>query len=385
MNANVARPHSDSQVTALEALQALRAEMNAALYERAVEIDCVLTALLAGEHVLLLGPPGTGKSALVNVLAGALDTRSFAKLFTRFTTPEEVFGPYSLSGIKADRYERVVDGYLPTAEVAFLDEIFKANSAILNALLTILNERAFDNGTNRLKVPLEIAIGASNELPEDESLGALYDRFVLRRWVHPIRSRDNMRALLSGAGAPRVQARLTNGDLEELRALALEVVIPDVVMDLVLDLREVLAQQAGVEASDRRWVKAIKLLKAHAVLEGRAQVTADDLEILVDAMWDKPDERPAIYSVVLNTISPNAAQAVELRDAAFEQFSGLDLKNRQGDVQPWANANRELGRIAGELEILGLQDPRVANAHAEVLAWRQEIARAVSQALGFQS
>lgn len=366
---------------ALAALQSLRADLRANLFERDAEIDCMLTALVAGEHILLLGPPGTAKSALSNALSSALHGRNFTRLFTRFTTPEEVFGPYSLSGIKADRYERVIDGYLATAEVAFLDEVFKANSAILNALLTVLNERVFDNGNKRIQVPLEIAIGASNELPEDESLAALYDRFVLRRWVKPIGSRDNMRALLSGAGKPKITARLAADELTALRALADAAPVPAAVMDMVLDLREKLAQDVGVEVSDRRWVKAVRLLRAHAVLEGRLEVVADDLEILADTLWDKPEDRPAVYGAILATISPGAAKAMELRDAAFEAFSKINLTDKTANINEWAMANMNVLKIAEEVEKLGLTDTRVAKVHAELIGWNKQMARAVSDRL----
>lgn len=363
---------------ALAALQNLRDDLRANLFERDAEIDCMLTALVAGEHILLLGPPGTAKSALSNALSSALSGRNFTRLFTRFTTPEEVFGPYSLSGIKADRYERVIDGYLPTADVAFLDEVFKANSAILNALLTVLNERVFDNGTKRIGVPLEIAIGASNELPEDESLAALYDRFVLRRWVKPIGNRDNMRALLSGAGKPKITAQLGADDLATLRALADAAPVPAAVLDMILDLREKLAQDVGVEVSDRRWVKAVRLLRAHAVLEGRLEVAADDLEILADTLWDKPDDRPAVYGAILGVISPGAAKAMELRDAAFEAFGKINLTDKAAKIDDWASANATIRKIADTVAELGMTDARVARVHVELTDWSKQIGRAVS-------
>src|SRR5512134_3783944 len=168
-------------------LAALLDELEHGLVERRLHVRLALLAALAGEHTLLIGPPGTAKSELARRLHLAFeDARYFERLLTRFSVPEELFGPLSISALEQDRYERQTAGYLPQASIAFIDEVFKANSAILNALLTLLNERKFDNGAGRIACPLISAIGATNEVPADEVGEAFFDRFLVRIPVLPV-------------------------------------------------------------------------------------------------------------------------------------------------------------------------------------------------------
>jgi MoxR-like ATPase len=170
--------------------ETLRAALAAALIERDEEVQLLLLGLLAGEHVLLVGPPGTGKSLLCSALTSAVGgARKFETLLTKFSTPEELFGPVSVQALKADRYERLTAGYLPEAHFAFVDEVWKASSAILNTLLTLMQERRFDNGGRRVDCPLRLMVAASNEWPVGdgyESLGAAFDRFLIRKLVRPV-------------------------------------------------------------------------------------------------------------------------------------------------------------------------------------------------------
>ena len=365
---------------ALDKVRALRDSLSSAFMERTDEATCMMVALLAREHVLLLGPPGTGKSAITQALAKALGGSYFDRLLTAFTVPEELFGPYSIQGLQEDRYERKVAGYLPSAQVAFLDEIFKAGSPILNALLTLLNERAFDNGTSRAGCPLDMCIGASNELPADASLDALYDRFMLRRWVQPIRDRDARKALLSVRGEPQVAVRITRDELDEARAAAATVAVPDDVQDAMLDLHDALSTELGLYISDRRLRKMVKLVQAHAALHGRTVACLDDLLVLTDSLWQKPEERPAVHALVCHTVAPALAEALKVLDAATELLANVPAAGL-ANVQKLAEANAQLGTMVVTVRGMAGGSARVENIAMQIDAMQDDIARRIAASM----
>ncbi len=279
-------------------LKTLRDGLLTGLVERDVPVRLALLATLAGEHLLLVGPPGTAKSLIARRLRRAFFRATyFERLLTRFTVPEELFGPLSIKGLEEDRYERLTEAYLPKASIAFLDEIFKANSAILNALLTLLNEREFDNGARRESTPLIAVVGASNELPEGEELDALFDRFLLRYHVGPV-SKSGFPALLGlrGESAAEVAThlRLSAEDLMAVQQAASAVAVPDDVVSLLSELRDwCMAEKLPV--SDRRWRKVVKLLQTAALTNGRDQVSIWDCWLLQHCLWNEPEQRAKVY------------------------------------------------------------------------------------------
>lgn len=276
-------------------LERLLGSMCAGLVERDLEARLLLLAALAGEHVLLIGPPGTAKSELSRRLRACFrDARWFERLLTRFSVPEELFGPLSIRGLERDVYERLIEGYLPTSHVAFLDEIFKANSAILNALLTILNEREFDNGSTRLRVPLLCVVGASNEVPAGDELAALADRFLLRAVVDRVSDAGFGALLIDPGAAPAIAEAdlLDPPELERLRAAAHRVVLPLAVRALLAELRRRLSD-AGIYVSDRRWRKIAGLLRVAAAADERDRVSIADCALVEHCVWTRPEQRAA--------------------------------------------------------------------------------------------
>ncbi|EMI45093.1 AAA family ATPase [Rhodopirellula sp. SWK7] len=253
-------------------------------------VEVLGVALTAGENAFLLGPPGTGKSALVSELAGRLHGRSFDYLLTRFTEPSELFGPFDLRRLRDGDLVTNTEGMLPEADFVFLDELLNANSAILNSLLLALNERVFRRGKERVRLPMLMAVGASNRLPEDDALAALFDRFLLRvRCDNVITDRlgevlaagwkreqhDPPAPSLGIEDARRLQACVTHVDLTEM--------LP-AYGKLISRLRT-----AGMELSDRRAVRLQKTIAASAVTCGRTHATVSDLWIM-RYIWDTPDQ-----------------------------------------------------------------------------------------------
>jgi len=295
-------------------LKAVATELDEAFPERGNVIRGALTALLAGEHVLLLGPPGTAKSLLARKVADAVSKDSFFEiLLTKFTAPEEVFGPVSFSRLKQDKYERMLAGYAATKKFWFLDEIFKSSSAILNSFLTAMNERKFHNGGQPVDLPLAMVVAASNEYPQDESLKALYDRFSFKFWVDYISDRDQVARLLTNGGVGELHASLDLDDLHVLQAAVCEMELSDTIINTLLDVKAAVEQE-GFVASDRTWVKAVKIIKARAVLSGRNQVIPSDLLALSDVLWKEHKDRDKLNTVIGNAADPYAARAVALID-----------------------------------------------------------------------
>ena len=280
-----------------ERLQRLQRHLQHGLIERDVPVRLALLAMLAGEHLLLIGPPGTAKSELARRLRGVFrGGQYFERLLTKFSVPEELFGPLSIKALEEDRYERLTGSYLPSASIAFIDEIFKANSAILNALLTLLNEREFDNGAQRVKTPLAAVIGASNELPEGEELDALYDRFLIRYEIGPV-SDEGFHDLLqlddTPPPPPAEADRLSADDLGAIQAAARELPLSEDVYYLLGGLRDFLREK-GVPVSDRRWRKVVRLLQVAAWSNGQDRVQVWDCWLLQHCLWHLPRQREAI-------------------------------------------------------------------------------------------
>lgn len=298
-------------------LQKMRAELQDKFVERDEVIDGTLTAILARQHVLMIGPPGTAKSMLASELCNRFPgTNFFEWLLTKFSTPEEIFGPVSLQALERDEYLRITTDKLPEAHVAFLDEIFKANSSILNALLSLINERKFHNGGKPQDAPLISLIGASNELPDEEELGALYDRFLVRFLVDYIEDDANFVTMLSGTNGKKA-TQIPIKDLQGMQGEVESLKVPELIVDLIVQIRNKLRKE-NVIASDRRYHDAISLLRARAYLEDRREVIDSDLVILANVLWNTPEEIRIVENIVYDLANPFERRAEEFLKQAEE-------------------------------------------------------------------
>ncbi len=321
-------------------------------------IDLLGACLVAGEHLFILGPPGTAKSALVHDLGRRLDGRTFDYLLTRFTEPNELFGPFDIRRLREGELLTNTEGMLPEASLVFLDELLNANSAILNSLLMVLNERVFRRGKETVELPLLMAVGASNRLPEDDALSALFDRFLLRVHCENVadeRLRDVLEAgwkLESRAGVdgPRVDVTTIRELQRCVSAVDLAGVLDDYT-DLVRRLRA-----AGIAVSDRRAVKLQRLVAASAVLCGRATASASDFWVL-QYIWDREEQEEVLRSIVQD--------ALRKGDGSGTDGSGTDGMSRHPrslvDDRPDPEIiARDLESISTELDRDGDGSPRRA-------------------------
>ena len=405
----------------LERFKQLLGEMNRGIYEKETEISLSLLAALAGESIILLGPPGVAKSMVARQLKTAFrEAQSFEYLMSRFSTPDEIFGPVSIQKLKtSDTYERAVEGYLPTADVVFLDEIWKAGPAIQNTLLTVINEKIFRNGNREMHLPLKLLVAASNELPaKGEGLEALWDRFVIRIESRPIKLEKNFRAMLleaptdflgptdftdstdfSGSMGKSGSTDSTDfssptdftdsADFSDLKITAEEyaewaekickIGVKEEVLDAISAIRKSLravnvdeaAERRNIYVSDRRWKNIVRLLRTSAFMQDREEVDICDLLPIYHCLWQEPEERDAIRSIVIRALfSPFAEKLVEMKNALAEDIkyhrvrrNPDDGRDYEGEIETLSDGLTSLERQLGENLFVSSDDKAEISAY----------------------
>lgn len=332
----------------------MRANLNNSLIEREEEIEAVLLGMVAQEHVLLVGDPGTAKTMLSeNVTLGISGATPFDIQLNKFTTPEELCGPVSVTSLKADKYRRLTDGYLPKADVALIDEVGKASSAILNTMLKIMNEREYHNGGIKEKCPLRVMIGASNEWPIGEGfsdVGAMFDRFLIRKQMRRV-SPANRRKLLF-AKLPLMSACVSLADLDIATTEAVAMPwSPDA--ENALDEIVSLLHAQGIDPGDRRLRKSVKIAQAAAWLDGSADVQVTHLECLQHVLWDAPQEQPAKCSEIVCKIANPVGAEINAVLAEAEELLGFCTPDKLTDQKTFES----IGKLKDSVKKLnGMKD-----------------------------
>ena len=385
-----------------ERFKLLLRDMNRGIYEKETEISLSLLAALAGESVILLGPPGVAKSMVARQLKTAFkDARSFEYLMSRFSTPDEIFGPVSIQKLKtSDTYERAVDGYLPTADVVFLDEIWKAGPAIQNTLLTVINEKIFRNGNREMHLPLKLLVAASNELPaKGEGLEALWDRFVIRIESRPIKMEKNFRAMLLEVKSEERRVKnstdlfedtisdeqigadvsISPAEYAEWSQAIDKIGVKEEVLDAISRIRKALravnvdeaAERRNIYVSDRRWKNIVRLLRTSAFMQDREEVDICDLLPIYHCLWQEPEERDAIRSIVIRSLfAPFAYKLVEMKKALAEdiQYHRVrknpdDGRDYEGEIESLSDGLTSLERQLGDNLFVSADDKAEISAY----------------------
>jgi len=306
--------------TTAEQLNAVLRQLKNAFVGKDEIIDLMGIALVARENLFLLGPPGTAKSAMVRALSKRLGGHTFEYLLTRFTEPNEIFGPFDIRKLREGELVTNTEGMLPEANLVFLDELLNANSAILNSLLMVLNERVFRRGKETRPLPVLMIVGASNHLPEDEALQALYDRFLLRVPCDNVAPDQLPEVLRAGWRLEQphrtAEAHISLDRIQALQQQIYEVALDDIqdaYLDLVAKLRN-----TGIQLSDRRAVKIQRLIAASAVLCGRGRALMSDLWVM-RYIWDTEEQIEVARSIVNNTVEKDGSEASEQHPRATAQ------------------------------------------------------------------
>lgn len=360
-------------VTALaEKVRAITSELKLELIEREVETDLLVRSVIARTNALFIGDPGVAKSLVIDEFMSHIDgAHLFSLLLAKDTPSDQVLGPVSLAALERDEFQRITSGKLPESHLAFLDEIFKANSTVLNACLKVINERRFDNNGHSIDVPLWSLIGASNELPgtDRDDLAAFRDRFGVTKVVEHVRTSDGLQTVIDGqlernrgGHVATSHTNLTVAEIEELQQASTLVEVPDNVKKAVAELRT-RAESENLTISVRRLFEGVKLMQAAAVLTDRTEVTTEDMKVFEHVLWTDPDDHGIAYNLTLDYAGQVAQKAAKLR-GEFEQMQ-QELNELQSDMptdgsMPENELMGKVGRVSNMLK--KLQDERIRRA-----------------------
>lgn len=316
-------------------LQQVEAHLNGVVFERESEINGLLLAILSGTSCFFYGDVGTAKTFLIRTASELLGLTTFDILLSETTKVDAIFGPIDVPALATGIQRTKTVGYAPECEILFFDEIFKANATVLNPLLWLVNEHQYRNGDEGIiQCPVRATFAASNEIPEDDVLRAIYDRLLLRYEISYIRNRDNMVKMvesnLAGKTDTVAPTRLTREELDRLTKAVKRVKVPQAVMNTVFLIRDQVQAATNTSISDRRMARSFRIMQAHALLDARAEVQPKDIEVLAHVFWDRPEHHNKVASIVLANADSTMADMLSLKMLAADIF---DTAMKTGDFQ----------------------------------------------------
>ncbi|MGI9554825.1 MAG: AAA family ATPase [Vampirovibrionia bacterium] len=369
----------------------LAKSLNETFYERQEEVRILLLALCAREHVFFLGKAGVAKSMIIEAISKSTDCSYFESLLCKDSKADQLFGPFKISDLKKDMRNRNTDNMLPEAQLVFLDECFKANSTVLNNLLKIMNEKKFYNNGQWNDLPLKSLFGASNELPQDKSLKALYDRFLFRKEVKSIHSGKNFLSLMKSNISLNSLPKVSWKDFDSIYEASKTVKDCDKVIESLYKIKK----QIGI-TSDRKCLKAYRAMKVAAVLSGRDKVCQKDLMILRHIFWDTPSEEAEVTAAVGAFVGSKVKDALSLVGRFLSEL-GLDpnlvkdsedvikaikkLAN-ESNVSILSNARRSCSSFQEELDLMAEEDDDCSEIAGSFSDYWQELQNSLKSAIG---
>lgn len=362
--------------------EALEAYLNQCFVEKEEIIRLALLNYIIQENMLILGPPGTAKSDIISSLTAALDKQFFLWAMSETTTPEELFGPYSLPELKNGRYVRITDGKLPGCEVAFLDEIGKSNSVIQNTLLRPMNERYFNDGTGDKPIPLEALYSASNEMLEEPKQQAFFDRYLLRCFSNPVSDSGFVRMIKTINTGRGTSPSISAAEVAEIRGIARNVTIDADLINTLHTLRRRVTN-AGISVSDRRWGKCLKVLKGAAALSNRNKAEEADFFPLQFVLPTLPEDFATVKAIILEFTFPFLTKALKIKDEAgkaFDKFEQDLASETDPDKQTalYISVAKKLENALKKLNDLdGKSHPEFVSIYNNIKAKREEILASV--------
>lgn len=324
-----------------EKLQEVRKILNEKVFEREEETDGILLGILSGENVLFIGEVGTAKTYHIQLASKLLGLSTFDILLSETVKPDQIFGPTDIPALAEGKQQFKYKGYAPDCDILFFDEVFKANATVLNPLLWIMNEHKFRDGDNGIMYcDTKTVFGASNEIPSDTTLKAIYDRFLLRYKVSYLKDDLNVKKLVGSFlfSSKDLSSVISKNEMNRLIESVSQVKVPEKIQEKAISIRRLVEHSLGNTISDRRFLKSFKVMQASAVLNGRTTVEAQDLEVLANIFWE---ELSQIFKVQSLVYSKSSMDTAELSTYLEQALMLKDELNCGGDLKiPFKKLNR---------------------------------------------